>query len=197
MVLIPTNAIILAAGESSRMGSPKMLLLCNDGQTFIEKCINAFEAFGCEQIILVLNPDNATLLQQKGITVPNSCTIAINPHSEDGRFSSIQVGIKALHNSNAVFLHNVDNPFVHPTLLAALVQDFTADFIHPVFEGRGGHPILISPAIVKQIIAAPDNQDFKAIINVFQKQTIAVDDPKIIANINTPEAYQFWLGRKL
>ncbi len=49
------SAIILSAGKSSRMGVPKFSLMFDDKSTFLEKIINAYADFGCEEIIVVLN----------------------------------------------------------------------------------------------------------------------------------------------
>ncbi|MDP3441274.1 MAG: NTP transferase domain-containing protein [Ignavibacteria bacterium] len=105
--------------------------------------------------------------------------------------------MSALKSNNAVFVHNVDNPFINQDLLRNLTNNLRSDYVYPVYQDKGGHPILLSTAIAKHIIAASENQDFKDLLSLFQKQIVEVNDPKIIANINTPEAYQFWLGREL
>jgi molybdenum cofactor cytidylyltransferase len=85
-------AVILSAGESSRMGRPKALLPI-DGQTFIEKIVKALREAGLQNIIVILGHD-AEAMRQKITHLP--VTILVNPEYRKGQLSSLRVAIRHL-----------------------------------------------------------------------------------------------------
>ena len=192
------SAVLLAAGASVRMQRPKLLLPFDESRSFLQKCVQELENFGCQKIIVVVNSESDQLIKKSGILFSEKVIIKVNPHPEIGRFSSIQLGMNELPEYDAVFLHDVDNPFINQSVLQELASKLESDFIHPIYNDKGGHPVLLSKNVIQTILDASSNKlDFKEILSQFKKQTIEVKDPKIIANINSPEDYHFWFGSKL
>ena len=183
-----TSAIILAAGLSSRLGMPKLLLEFNDGTPFIHHIIKQYRDFGCEDIWVVINPSCVEIAKNLNLSSRAGVKIAVNQNPEAGRFGSIRIGLEKLQIPSPVFIHNVDNPFAHRNTLEKLIdgmRDF--DFANPVFNGKGGHPVLTGQSVARSILESGRNEwDLSAFLKRFSGKNIDVDDPDILWNINTP-----------
>ena len=189
------SVIILAAGHSSRMGSPKFALPFNKNSSFLEEIINQYNSFGCKKIVVVLNGEGISYIHKQAIKFSNNVVFVTNSHLEWERFYSIKLGIENLSNDFPVFIHNVDNPFVNQDVLSKLFSNSTANFIAPIYQGSGGHPILLSEKVGDKILSEKKNDiilsDF---LKRFKKTTVEVNDKNILVNINTLKGYKFKLN---
>lgn len=185
------SAIILAAGKSSRMGMPKFGLSYNKKMTFLEEIVSCYTSFGCQEIIVLLNEKGTDYLESQSIQLPSNCTIVKNSHLEWERFYSIKLGMLHLQYNYPVFIHNVDNPFVNSDVLSSLLQNHSnADYVVPVFEGRGGHPILVSEKTSTAIKNQKKNDSVLSdFLKNYTKKVVQVADEKVLTNINTEAAY--------
>lgn len=185
------SVVILAAGKSSRMGMPKFLLKYDENTTFLEHIIKKYEAFGCEQIVVVLNEEGANIINSRSVNFLDKVTLITNNHPEWERFYSIKLGLKALNEENLVFIHNVDNPFVNPVVLASLIENiFEFDYAVPTYKGRGGHPVLLSEKVILAIIEKKENNlNFKDYLSNYRKVIVKVNDKNILVNVNSKEEY--------
>jgi CTP:molybdopterin cytidylyltransferase MocA len=186
------SAIILAAGKSERLGFPKLSLKYDDKKIFIEHVVNEYLEFSCTEIILVLNEIGNKYLIDNQIRFNENVKIIINEHPDWHRFYSLKIGARSLNNIHAVFVHNVDNPFVNIKVLKELINcSEKADYLSPEYEGKGGHPFLISKNIVQELRSIEENQmHLKEFLNQFFKMKVKVDDEKVLVNINTLEEYE-------
>ncbi len=185
-------AVILAAGSSLRMGTPKLHLKLPSGNTFLESVVNVFIQFGCREVVVVVNADCMAALEIKKSLWPGLLRFVINPYPERGRFYSLQQGLAALESPAPVFMHNVDTPLVSREVLEALSnRSGEADYICPSFKGQHGHPILLSEKVTTGAIQTrpplPNMRDF---FNLFEKTVVPVNDANILLNINNPDAFQ-------
>jgi putative nucleotidyltransferase with HDIG domain len=144
-------AIVLAAGYSSRMTEFKPLLPLA-GSTALERCIGLFRAAGVGEVIVVVGY-RADELQPLAERAGARCVH--NPHFEQGMFSSIVSGIRALPGwVEAAFMLPVDIPLVRPHTIRHMASVFVTrrdDIVYPVFEGRRGHPPLIARKILAEV----------------------------------------------
>ncbi len=186
------SAIILAAGKSERMGFPKLSLRYDEKENFIEHIISEYLSFGCKDIAVVVNEIGFEYLNKYEIQFPDIVKVVINEHPEWHRFYSLKIGAKSLSETHSVFIHNVDNPFVNNDVLKALFNNInTADYISPEFEGKGGHPFLLSEKVIKEIAQVEeDRKHLKEFLNQFLKIKVPVEDEKVLVNINTTEEYR-------
>lgn len=191
------SAIILSAGKSSRMGLHKFSLMFDDSSTFLENMINEYNAFGCNEIVIVLNPDGASFLDQQRLNLPSNVKVAINQHPEWERFYSLKLGAKLLLHTKPTFISNIDNPFVTNSLLNSLAKHYRdADYINPIYKGKGGHPFLISEKVIADLINEKlDQIHMKEFLVRYSKMSVEVDDEKILLNINTNEDYIGLFGK--
>ncbi len=191
-----TSALILAAGNSSRMRTQKALLRFEDENTFLENTIETYIRFGVEQLGVVVSPLLAQQIPTKiksALRHPNVLLI-INESPEKGRFSSIKLGLSALKDCDYCFLQNIDNPFIDQYLLNIIYEyKNKGGYTVPYFNDKGGHPILISNKIITYIKRTPDhNINLRHLLTLFQKVIVNTGDHKILANINSPLDYKYY-----
>jgi molybdenum cofactor cytidylyltransferase len=194
------SAILLAAGESRRMGSPKALLHYQ-GQTFIQRICTAFITAGVDELIVVLG----ARAEEIGHALPAHPALrsVVNSRYSQGQLSSLTVGIGALSpESEAAIVSLVDHPLVSRETITAVLDSFRAapaPIVIASYQGKRGHPVLFSSRVYGEILAAPLDQGAKVIVrkDPARVREIPLDDPGILADIDTPEEYRRYVGNKL
>ncbi|MBI9053150.1 MAG: NTP transferase domain-containing protein [Bacteroidales bacterium] len=190
------SAIVLAAGESSRMGFPKLSLRYNENEIFIEHIVEEFGEFGCREIIIVVNNQGKKYLIENDIQFPENIKIVVNTHTNWHRFYSLKVGAKSLSKECSTFIHNVDNPFVNVKVLESLVSySAKGDYVNPSYNEKGGHPFLLSQNIINDIRSSQEDKlHLKEFLNQYSREKVQVNDEKILVNINTKEEYEMYFS---
>ena len=190
-------AVILSAGESSRMGRPKALLPI-DGVRFIEKIVTALKSTRVNEIIAVLG-HNAEEMRQKVSDLP--VKIVLNPDYKQGQLSSLIAAIRNIesgenhHRVDAILVHLVDHPYINADLVNVMIDRFYETkklIVVPRHQGRRGHPVIFSRALFNELLAAPLDQGAKTVVRAHRDQTLEIDtdDAGVIVDIDTPEEYQ-------
>jgi molybdenum cofactor cytidylyltransferase len=187
-------AVVLSAGESSRMGRPKALLPI-DGQTFIEKIVGALKKSSVAKVIVVLG-HNADEMRRHIQHLP--IEILVNPDYKLGQLSSLQVAVRSLEKEadcDGMLVHLVDHPYVNTQLLESMIKlcEETAKLIIvPRYNGKRGHPVIFSRKLFKELLAAPMDQGAKAVVDAHRADTLEIDteDEGITLDIDTPELYR-------
>ncbi len=195
------SGIILAAGESRRMGSPKALL-DYQGRTFIENICTSFLTAGVDELIVVLGAHEHE--EPIRTVVPKHLVLrtVVNPQYRLGQLSSLQVGIQALSpESEAAVVNLVDHPLIKAETIQALMASFATDplpIIIASYQGRRGHPVLFAKGVYGELLAAPLDKGAKVVVRKDSKRVreLALDDPGIRADIDTPEEYARWVGAR-
>jgi molybdenum cofactor cytidylyltransferase len=184
--------LILAAGESRRMGRPKPLLEYR-GETFLDRLIGIFSA-RCSPVVVVVGAAAETV--QAGTRRAGQVRFAVNPDYLLGQVTSLQCGIRALPErvSGALFTL-VDHPAVRPETLARLAAGSGVLRI-PRYQGRRGHPVYISSTLFPEFLALPQDAAARDVVNrhAAEIEYMGVDDPGVVADIDRPEDYQRLLG---
>jgi putative nucleotidyltransferase with HDIG domain len=184
-------AIILAAGYSSRMAEFKPMLPLA-GSTALERSIGVFRAAGVTDVIAVLG-HRADELQPLAERAGARCVR--NPHFEQGMFSSVAAGCRALSDrTDAAFVLPADIPLVRPNTIRQLAAAFAprgTGIVYPVFEGRRGHPPLIARKILAE--AAEDGAAGPLSNLLSRRESEAIDlpvaDQAIHMDMNTGAEY--------
>lgn len=180
--------VLLAAGQSSRMGHSKALLDYR-GQPWLLAQIEAIRAQTRGLIRVVLGPqgqrESQLLARLEGVQS------VLNPTPERGPFSSLQVGLKGL--SGPVFVGPLDCPVAD--VLRALIEGLNPipEAVVPTHQGRGGHPVLLgSPLVVRllEMEAGAPEARLDLALKRARTQRIEVSDDRILLNLNTPEAWE-------
>ncbi|MEI8046940.1 MAG: NTP transferase domain-containing protein [Bacteroidota bacterium] len=186
-----TSCIILSAGSSERMGTHKSLLKFDAEKSFIEKITETYLQVGVEQIIVVVTTELSPLLEKEISHLGKNVHLVTNHYPGLGRFYSLQRGVQHLKFDNYCFFQNIDNPFATGKLLGDLIiHKEKADVIIPAFQNRTGHPVLLSPAVAKDILLQNDPEiRIDQFLKRYNTLKVETSDPSILANINSHEEF--------
>lgn len=186
-------AIILAAGESQRMGGPlKPLLPYRDG-TFLTAIIAALRGGGMNEIFVVLGCRAAEVraaLDLSGVTVVE------NPDWRQGMLTSLRAGVRALPAGVAGALVTlVDLPALAAATVRAVAaawQEDPARLVVAAHRGRRGHPVIFPGDLFAELLAGdfPDGPRGLRRAHADRERLEAVADPGCLTDIDTPAAYQ-------
>ncbi|HEV2399042.1 MAG TPA: nucleotidyltransferase family protein [Candidatus Sulfotelmatobacter sp.] len=196
------GGVILAAGESSRMGRDKALLPWPpvvEGQalsreTFLSAAIRSL-ALSTDFVVVVAGANESALAP---ITYINGASIVTNPDPSCGQFSSLQIGLREVLNRgrDAAIVTLVDRPPAQPTTVQSLRDAFEATprdiwAVVPEHSGKHGHPYVAGREMIEQFLQAPITSNARDVEHQFQEHIryVAIDDPFVALNINTPEDY--------
>ncbi|MBS1852596.1 MAG: nucleotidyltransferase family protein [Acidobacteria bacterium] len=189
--------VILAAGESSRMGSDKALLLWppQHGQTFLARAIESLFPFN--DMVLVVAGKNAARLAP--IVYAAGAMLVENPHPEHGQFSSLQAGLREVlgRGRDAAMITLVDRPAPRRETVGRLRSAFEAAVqrgiwaVVPEYQGKHGHPIVIGREMIEAFLKAPEGATAREIEHQHQSllEYVQVDDPLVTLNVDTPQDY--------
>ena len=185
--------LILAAGESQRMGHDKALLTYH-GRTFLATIINNLGAAGVDKITVVLG-HHAEIIQ--GATNLAAVRVVVNHEYHRGQTSSLQMGLAAAaaDSPEAVILCLVDHPAISREVIAKLIEHFK--FTHPpvlipTHQGQRGHPVVISQALFPELLALPPAEPANTVIRKYRDATqfVEVADSGILLDVDDPAAYK-------
>ena len=187
-------AILLAAGESSRMGQLKALLPWRN-TTLLEHQLRSLSDAGVQQVVVVLGHAADSL--KPIVESVNGASWVLNPRYLQGKSTSLKTGVAALAGQQVsdVLLLNVDQPRSATTVRTVLERHLASShrITIPTHGGKGGHPILISAELLPELgEIEEESQGLKAVVRRHAEATerFELDDPEILWDLNTPEQYQ-------
>ena len=181
--------LILAAGESKRMGSPKALLDFH-GETFLDRLIGVFSDF-CAPVVVVLGCDAARIRSE--VKHPERVIFAENQDYRLGQLSSMQCGLRAVpETAEGILFTLVDHPNVRPSTIQALLAPPATPLAIPRFQGRRGHPIYFRRDLVPEFLALPSDSQAKLVVSrhAGDVRYADLDDPGILDDVDDPAAYR-------
>jgi len=182
------EGILLAAGESRRMGYPKPLLRIGD-ETFIARSARSILAV-VPRLIVVLGA-HAERIRPAIPSDPRIVTVE-NPHFEAGQLSSLKVGLGAVGNDcGGVLVHLADHPLVQPSTFESVVAEFVRGrgaIVIARCAGKRGHPVIFGDSVFRELLEAPEEQGARAVV-IRDPARVAyhdVDDPGVTLDLDTP-----------
>jgi len=185
--------IILAAGESRRMGRPKAFLPFRGG-TFLSGIAGVL-AEQCSTVIAVFGYDAARLM---GMAHPLGVQAIENPDYALGMLTSLQAGLRAIPSGcDAVLFTLVDHPAISRSTVDLLLRS-SAPVAIPRYNGKRGHPVLIRRAICDEFLIEPPTSKVRDVIDRHAGviDYIETSDPGISDDIDDPALYEQLLARE-
>ena len=188
------TAILLAAGESRRMGQLKALLPWQ-GTSLLKHQVASLRAGGVDRVVVVLGHRSdelkAELAEIEGVSWQ------LNPDYLQGKTTSIKAGLSTLGKEqlDAILILNVDQPRSADVIRSLLKEHLSQGSLItiPTHNGRGGHPIILSRSLLDELREIDEETyGIKAVVQRHRDATRRVekDTPEVLWDLNTPEEYQ-------
>jgi molybdenum cofactor cytidylyltransferase len=185
------EGILLAAGESRRMGYPKPLLKIGT-LTFIEQASAAMLEAVARLVIVV--GAWSDLVRPK-IPADRRIVTVENRDWSRGQLSSLKVGIRAVSGAaDAVLVHLTDHPLVRPATFREMTRRYESQsgqrqILIARSGGRRGHPVIFSKSIFDELLLASDSVGAKQVVNRDPNRVayLDIDDPGIGLDLDTPD----------
>lgn len=187
--------VVLTGGRSARMGSPKALLDFR-GQPFVVRILEALEALDVKTRVVVVGPDAPRI---RPAVASHECLIVENADVDGGPIASLRAALRALQgiHPSAALIWPVDLPHVRVNTVERLIESFRrspAPAVVPAFAERRGHPVVWGAALFDELLTseAATRHGARAVLqaHVAEITQVAVDDPAVIDDLNTPEDYE-------
>ena len=198
-------AIILAAGDSRRMGTPKALLPDPDGRPFVARLVRSFSAAGIDEIVVVTGAMHAAIVDAIVTDSPPAHPLCVrNPDPSRGQLSSLWAGLEAAIRSDleGVLVTPVDIPMVRTTTIRQVAEAWArthAPIVRPVVGERHGHPVLFDRVTFDALREAPLTEGARVVVhaNADRVVNVAVDDEGCLVDIDTPADYEAVIGKSI
>ena len=182
------EGIILAAGESRRMGYPKPLLEIGS-RTFIEQIAETMLAV-VPRLVIVIGAHR----ERVRAAIPSDKRIAIaeNPNYSRGQLSSLKVGLGVVQPDSAgALVHLGDHPMVRAETFRAVVDSYNRTgkaIVIARHDGRRGHPVIFDRALFGELMSAPEEEGARYVVNADASRVtyVDLDDPGINLDLDTP-----------
>ncbi len=185
-------AIVLAAGASTRMGSPKPLLQWGE-TTLLRWELDQLLRSSVDQIVVVTGSHADEVRRSLG---DDAGYCVFNSRWPHGRAGSLALGAETLLEGGraapeAVVVMNVDQPTRHDIVDALLdeLRGSGADVVQPTYEGKGGHPVVVSGALLQELAAVREQTlGLRAVLERHAPRTVAMDgEPVVRLDLDTPD----------
>lgn len=184
-------AIVLAAGMSRRMGTPKQLLRI-DGKTVLEHTLEKVRESAVDEIVLVLG--YAADAVEKEIPT-DGVKVVRNEGYQQGMGTSLRTGIAAVGpETKAALIVLADQPFVQPSTLNSLIEyhgTAQAQIVIPMFRGFRGNPVLLDRSVFPELQELSGDVGCRAIFGSHTEniRKLAVDDAGILLDIDSRDDF--------
>lgn len=184
--------VILAAGGSSRMGSPKQLLAWQGKSLLVHACQAAIDA-QCGPVVVVLGAEATRMRRHIGQMPVKAVT---NPKWSAGMGTSIRLGVSSITSAlpvDAAILSVCDQPYVTAAVYQTLVKAHRVSHM-PIVASKYadgiGVPALFSATLLPQLMALNDDEGGKKILESHADEVLAVPFPLGATDIDTPDDYE-------
>ena len=188
-----TAALLLSGGESSRFGGLPKAMMSVGGRTAVRRIAETCLSRGLDPVVVVVGPHRGPIAHElRDVHVE----FVDSPYWYEGRTASIHSGLEAIPEDRDILFWPVDHPFVADstvdTLLRACHDEPLSVWFIPSYQGRGGHPVVWRSSVRADILDLRSDAPLRSLLPEFgiQVHRIAVDDPGVVANVDTPEEYR-------
>jgi len=185
------SAILLAAGQSRRMGAFKPLLPFGD-KTVIESCLDNLRASEIDEIVVVVGhraDEVREHLKEAGVR------FALNSDPESEMGVSIARGVEQIsQDAQALLIALVDHPAVQSQTIKQIVDEWRSGvhLVQPEFAGRGGHPVLVDLRYRAELVHLDPQKGLRDFFDAHRSEVrrLPVASPYVARDMDTWEDYQ-------
>lgn len=185
-------AVLLAAGESRRMGGIDKRVLTIDGEPLVCRWLRLFAAAGIDDVVVVLGHAAERIAT---LVAGASARIVRNAGWADGQQSSVLAGLAALPSGcSGAMIVLCDLPLIDVADLTLLCERFAQrapeiEVLVPVHRGQRGNPVVVSAAVVAAVLADPERSGLRAFIDRHPESVlrIEVDNDHYCFDLDTPD----------
>ena len=182
------SILILAAGNSSRLGSPKQLIEF-EGQTLIERITET--ALSISEEVLIVLGGNSELILPKLERFNNVISTIYNPDWKEGMGTSIRIGVEKLaENSDLIIILLADQPFISKVLLQNMLQSYEKTqnpIVSCTYSNTLGVPILFDKSVFFELLKLNGDKGAKSFLHLYKNRISTIDFPEAIVDIDTLE----------
>jgi len=182
-----TSAILLAAGESRRMGRMKLLQPLG-AKTILEQALDNLLCSLVDEVIVVVGYQAEEVI---GRIAQRSAKIAFNPRYRQGIGTSIVAGLPLVERqAQAIMITLADKPLIESCIIDELIENFVQHdkgIVIPVFGGRRGHPVIFSIKYLEELMTLKGDVGAREIVNRHPGDVleVPVESEGVILDINT------------
>src|SRR5256885_14692114 len=185
--------LVLAAGHSESMGTPKALLGCS-GLLFVIRILVALEALEVRPRLVVLGPDAPRI---RPALAAHDCVVVENADVAGGSIASVRAALRALQTvrPSGLLVWPVDLPHVRVATVERLIEAYRrtgAAAVVPTFGERRGHPVIWDHELFRELESSSDatRHGARAVLHAHEDwiHSVSADDPAVIDDLNTPAA---------
>jgi molybdenum cofactor cytidylyltransferase len=190
--MVKVSAILLAAGESRRMGTSKLALPWGR-ETVLQHGLHVLLQSGVMEVVVVLSSRTRDL---KGLLRGPRVKLVMNPHYRRGMSTSIRRGLRAVDSrSDGLLIALGDQPFLKPATVNLLVRAFKKGkgaIVVPLFQGRRGHPVLFDRRYLAELSRLTEDVGARSLLREYPENIIEVKTRSkgVITDIDTWRDYQ-------
>jgi len=190
--------IVLAAGDSRRMGFPKALLADADGRRFVVRVLGTLAEAGLTELVVVAGRDHEAVCEAlASAALPVTPAVVRNPDPSRGQLSSLWVGMDAVRAPRppGLLVTLVDVPLVSASTVRTVLEAWQrtgAPVVRPARGDRHGHPVIFDRAVFEELRRAPLDTGAKAVVQAHAADVVdvPVEDEGAVVDIDTPEQYR-------
>jgi molybdenum cofactor cytidylyltransferase len=191
------SAVLLAAGESRRMGEFKQLLTL-DGKTFIERCVDNLLAARVGEIVVVTGHRDEDVRRAVG---NRRIRFAHNADYREGMSSSLKCGVRSLSkNARACLVALVDQPQISVDVFNRVIEEYEKNqplVVIPTFGGRNGHPVILDLKLREEILSMDPAQGLRQVVHTHASEIrrVEVTEESVLVDFDLPEDYRRALNK--
>jgi CTP:molybdopterin cytidylyltransferase MocA len=180
------------------MGSSKALLDAG-GRSFLAATVGSLVAGGCEPVVVVVAPGQ---VHEERKARDAGALPLVNPDPGEGPITSLRMALAALRGSvEGVAFLPVDHPLVRPETVGRLREallEGTAPLVLPTYRGKRGHPALLRHTLFDELADPALEGGARTVVHAHLDAALVVevDDPGVVSDIDTPEAYRAAFSRR-
>lgn len=195
------SCVVLAAGQSTRMGRAK-LALKTKGKTILEETVGEIIAAGIKNIVMVTAPGRSEWIGLPGSKRDGDVSIKVveNPHYHTGLASSLKTGLQAVDpDTQGIMFALADQPHIPASVYHTICEKYQRHLplvTCPVFKNKRGNPVLFDRRTWPDLMKLKGDQGGRAVITeirVEQRDYVDVDTPSVLWDIDSPEDYLAYL----